>query len=311
MGIADLAPDAPGLRESLTPIDARIGEAQQLFAPDQPEAVAPPLRRALAAVDALLTTYSTTHGLPDEQRFNLLHELRIKRVQLNDALVLAEGLRMTATLDAASEPLLSTLSSATVKVRLDNAGGRTPLLLTENTAATSLPGANAKPLAHGSTVFTRTLAFPRGLPVTRPYFSRPNAEQAFYDVSQPDLRLAPSTPPALVITQILEDEGVRLELKAAVTATDASLEAAQVVPPFSVALSPAFGIIKMDARAFSVESFIREQGPNATWKAALSVPKDWQFKLDPATLPLQAGLNGSSESLEGRRRGRFSRTTFS
>ncbi len=297
VGIAGLAPDAPKLREVLTAVDTRIAEAQQLFTADRPEAVAPPLRRALAAVDVLLTAYSTTHDLPDEQRFNLVHELRVKRVQLNDALVLADGLSMTATLDAASQPLLSTLSSATVKVRLDNAGGRTPLLLAENTAATSLPDANAKPLPHGSMVLTRTLASPKGLPVTRPYFSRPNPEQTFYDVSQPDLRLAPSTPPALVITQMVDDDGARLELKAAVTATDASLEAAQVVPPFSVALSPAFGIIRVDAHSFSVESFIREQGPNATWKAGLSTPEGWTFKLDPAALPLEAGLNGSTETL--------------
>ena len=297
VGIASLAPDAPKLREVLTAVDARIGEAQQLFTADRPEAVAPPLRRALVAVDVLLTAYSTTHDIPDEQRFNLVHELRIKRVQLNDALVLTDGLSVTATLDAASKPLLSTLSSATVKVRLENGGGRTPLLLAENTAATSLPDANAKPLAHGSTVLMRTLAFPRGLPVTRPYFSKPNAEQAFYDVSQADLRLAPSTPPALVITQLVDDDGARLELKTAVTATDGSLEAAQVVPPFSVALSPAFGIIRADAHPFSVESFIREEGPNATWKAGLSTPEGWTFKLDPAALPIQAGLNGSSESL--------------
>ncbi len=297
VGIADLAPAAPRLREVLTAVDARIAEAQQLFTAERPETVAPPLRRALAAVDVLLAAYSATHDIPEEQRFNLVHELRIKRVQLNDALVLADGLSLTATLGAGSEPLLSTLSSATVKIRLENGGTRTPLLLAENTAATSLPDANAKPVPHGSTVLTRTLAFPKGLPVTRPYFSRPNPEQAFYDVSQADLRLAPSTPPALVMTQLVDDVGARLELKAVVTATDTSLEAAQVVPPFSVALSPAFGIVREDARPFSVESFIREQGPNATWKADLSVPKDWQFKLDPAALPLQAGLNGSSETL--------------
>ena len=296
-GIADLAPNAPRLREALTAIDTRIGEAQQLFAPDRPEAVAPPLRRALAAVDVLLTGYAASQELPEEQRFNLMHELRIKRVQLNNALVLADSLTMTATLDTASQPLLSTLSSVTVKVRLENGGGRTPLLLPENTLATSMPGANATQLAHGPTLMTRTLSFPQGLPVTRPYFSRPNAEQAFYDISQADLRLAPSTPPALVITQLVDDEGARLELKAAVTATETSLEAAQVVPPFSVALSPAFGIIAVDAHPFSIESFIREQGGNATWKADLSVPEGWKFKLDPAALPIQAGLNGSGEAL--------------
>ena len=295
-GIAVLAPDAPKLREVLTTIDARIGEAQQVFTANRPEAVAPSLRRALAAVDVLLTAYSTSHDIAEEQRFNVMHELRIKRVQLNNALVLADGLTLTATLDNSSKPLLSTISSATVKVRLENGGERTPLLLPE-TPATSLPDANAKPLAHGSTVLTRTLAFPKALPVTRPYFSRPNPEQAFYDVSEADLRLAPSTPPALVMTQMLDDDGARLELKAAVTATDASLEAAQVVPPFSVALSPAFGILPVDARPFPLESFIREQGANVTWKAGLSVPEGWNFKLDPGALPIQAGLNGSSESL--------------
>ncbi len=297
VGIADLDPNAPGLREVLTAVDMRIGEAQQLFTADHPEATAPPLRRALAAIDGLLTAYATSTGLEEQQRFNLVHELRVKRVQLNDALVLADGLRMTATLDASSKPLLSTLQKATINVRLENRGGLTPLLLAENSAVPSLPDANAKPLAGGVTMLSRTLAFPKGLPVTRPYFSRPNSEQAFYDVSQADLRLAPSTPPALVITQLLDDDGARLELRAEVTATDESLEAAQVVPPFSVALSPALGLLHADAHPFSVESFIREQGANATWKAGLSVPEGWQFKLDPAALPLEAGLNGSGDAL--------------
>lgn len=297
VGIAELAPDAPKLREVLTAIDARIGEAQHLFTPDRPEAVAPPLRRALAAVDVLLAAYTKTQDIPQEQRFNLLHELRIKRVQLNDALVLADGLRVTATLAAQSEPLLSTLSAATVKVRFENAGGRTPLLLRQGTAASALPEGDAKKLSAGSTVMTRTLPFPKGLPVTRPYFSRQNPEQAYYDVSEPDLRNAPSTPPALVVTQVLDDDGARLVLKAAVTTTDAALQAAEVVPPFSVALAPAFGIIHVDARPFSVESFVREQGGNAPWKAALSVPKGWEFKPLSGAPPIQHGMSDFGESL--------------
>ncbi len=297
VGIADLAPDAPRLRDVLATIDARITEAQQLFTADHPEAVAPPLRRALAAMDVLLAGDGATSGLPEQQQFNLVHELRVKRVQLNDALVLADGLRMTATLDASSKPLLSTLSKVTINVRLKNGGGRTPLLLSEDTAATSPPNANAQPLAQGATMLTRTLFFPKGLPVTRPYFSRPNPEQAYYDVSQANLRLAPSTPPALVVTQLLNDDGARLELKAEVTATNTSLEAAQVMPPFSVMLTPTLAILRMDARPLAVESFIREQGENATWKAGLSVPDGWKFKLDPAALPLEAGLNGSGDAL--------------
>lgn len=292
-GIAELAPDAPKLREVLSAIDAQVGEAQRLFTPDMPGAVAPSLRRALAALDGLLTAYTAAHELPQEQRFNLLHDLRVKRVQLNDALALADGLRMTAALDPAGEPLLSTLLSAQVKVRLENDGGQTPLLMRDDSQATSQSDADRKLLPHGSTVTTRTFTFPKGLPVTRPYFSRPNSEQAFYDISRPDLRLAPSTPPALVVTQWVDDGGSRVELKAAVTAEAGSLEAAQVVPPFSVAVSPAFSIIRVDDHPFALDSFIREQGVPAPWTAALSVPESWSFKPDPVALPTQAGVNMS------------------
>ena len=48
---------------------------------------------------------------------NVLHELRIKRVQLNNALLLAHGLSFTATLDASSDPLFTSKATARVDRR--------------------------------------------------------------------------------------------------------------------------------------------------------------------------------------------------
>ena len=88
-GIATLAPSAPGLRAALEKIDGQFAEAQRLFDAAKPELTAPPLRMALEALDGVIHELEEERDLPADQKFNVLHELRIKRVQCNNALVLA------------------------------------------------------------------------------------------------------------------------------------------------------------------------------------------------------------------------------
>jgi LmbE family N-acetylglucosaminyl deacetylase len=94
--IADLAPSAPTtLRNALRGIDQEIADAQHLFSPDHIELTAPPLRQALLTLDGLLRELEDpkVDDLPTQEQFNLLHELRVKRVQLNNAVVLALNLQ--------------------------------------------------------------------------------------------------------------------------------------------------------------------------------------------------------------------------
>ena len=56
-----------------------------------PEKTAPLLRDGLKATDALIAKVEAS-GLTAQEKYDLLHELRVKRVQFNDALVQALGI---------------------------------------------------------------------------------------------------------------------------------------------------------------------------------------------------------------------------
>jgi LmbE family N-acetylglucosaminyl deacetylase len=87
--IASLAPGAFS-GDALATVSHDIEEANKKFKPSHIEDVAPPLADALDHVDKLIKTVEEWNG-DAVQKDNALHELRIKRVQLNDALVLALG----------------------------------------------------------------------------------------------------------------------------------------------------------------------------------------------------------------------------
>ena len=86
-GIATLAPDAPlVLREKLL---QTLADLDRLFASATPtEQALTPLHTALTELDSLLAAVQTT-SFDATQKFDLQHELRIKRVQLNRAILLA------------------------------------------------------------------------------------------------------------------------------------------------------------------------------------------------------------------------------
>ena len=127
------------------------------------------------------------------------------------------------------------------------------------------------------------LPYLRGLPATRPYFSRPSLDQPFYDVSDPTLRDAPQTPPPIVAGVILDDQGVQIEIKAIVPApgvADLPPELAArlvpqplvVAPPITVSVPQPAGILPLDK-------------PSLTLPVTLSV-----HAAEPSTCPPAGGV---------------------
>ncbi len=263
-GIATLAPSAPpALKAVLMIIDMKIEEAQKQFDPANLAATAEPLRIALETLD---TVISGTEGstLNPTEKTNLLHELRIKRVQLNNALVLALGLTLRAT---ANGPQFTNASSIDVAATVLNAG---------QSSVTKLDGSfSATPAKINAGVFTRWLGnskflkpgesqdyklkipFPHGVAATKPYFSRPDSEQPFYDISNPALRNAPATPAPLTATVSVlsqsspNDPGVRLQLSAVVASAgvDGTSTPIAFVPPVSVLLDRSTAILRPDEKS--------------------------------------------------------------
>jgi LmbE family N-acetylglucosaminyl deacetylase len=286
-GIATLAPHAPTLRATLQTIDDQIVKAQKLFTPDHPELTAPPLREALKALDTLLIVTTGDPTLPTLEKYNVLHELRIKRVQLNDALVLALGITLQPMPKPARAGQVAAYTtadpSAYANATLHNNGPEplTVLRLDPIAADDDTTHQPQRPLPPGGTVFAEsTIPYRTAPPPTRPYFSRPSIEQPFYDIADPNLRNAPVTPYPLVASAIVEDQGVPLELRAivpdpmtaAITSGGPSTSSnvpipqpAVIVPPVSISLgrtspgqTPAAqsansaGILPLDTNTFSL-----------------------------------------------------------
>ncbi len=254
--LATLTPSpAPTLRPTLEAIDKHLAEAQHLFSPGDLDLTAPPLREALRSLDTLLKQTPDTPA-----NFNLLHELRIKRVQLNNALILAHGLTMTTALTDPSspQPLLTTQTHIAVSTEITNAGAEPVAFdaigLPSILDAKSLyrwPHTRANIPIPPAATRTDKLAsdLNPGLTATGPYFSRPDLAQPFYDLAIPALRNAPATPAPLTASAFLDDQGVELELATTVTEPANPIQPIAVVPRLSLAVEPSIGIVSTERSA--------------------------------------------------------------
>jgi LmbE family N-acetylglucosaminyl deacetylase len=298
-GIATLAPAGETwLRPALKAIDDHAAAAARVFSVDDPEKCAPELRDGLKGVDALIAKVEAS-GLPSIEKTNVLHELRVKRVQFNDALVEALGLRVVARMEPGNPNACSTDLTpecvAHVTTKVVNNGKITVGLVSNYLSPT---GASTKPertWGEGVTVEpgkTRDSSFEEEQrnnshephlvirdQTTRPYFTRKDIEQPYYDVSDPALRLAPQTPPESLWVRASYD-GVPLLMGQVVLApknndndVDRPME---VIPSLSVAIWPAAGIIPLTEKSFvvSVEARNDEQrGLSGTTR--LELPQGW------------------------------------
>jgi LmbE family N-acetylglucosaminyl deacetylase len=301
-GIASLAPDASSalrvlLKTNLAGIDTSIANAQAAFTADHPEGTAPRLREAFLLLDGLIKEVEKS-ALPAQQKFDVLHELRVKRVQCNDALILAHGLTLEAKV-ASGQSLLTTQTSVAIDARTAFTGNE-PVHLKSLTLVA--PGTNATvPQPGSSALDAHTPAFAHlnfavahGLPATRPYFSRPNLEQPFYDIADPALRNAPATPSPLTVLAMLDDEGVEIQLAATVAypagAKDSLIapndmrsgEPVSVVPPVSIALPTSSGVLPIDRRSFRLSYTALTVNPDDAPQLRLEAPTLWTYTLPPS-----------------------------
>jgi LmbE family N-acetylglucosaminyl deacetylase len=252
-GIADLAPDAPPtLRTQLESIANNIATATHNFNPNTPATIAPPLANALQTCDALIDQISKTSIDPTEKA-NLLHELRIKRVQLNDALVLALGIHLDVTAPSVQDNLTA---GAAPPVHITLSADSPDQLLYSHTVILDDQGKTAsRPARLRAIVDYRSESFPlngaltKDIPldpigtedITRPYFFRNAIEQPAYELIDPNLRNSPSSPPALTAEAYIDftglgpQMGVRLVLGRIV---HSGPQPVSIVPPVSVASAP-------------------------------------------------------------------------
>jgi hypothetical protein len=305
-GIASLAPEvADKFRPLLEKIDQQIAEAQRLFDPAKPELTAPPLRLALSAVDSFLHELEdpNVNDLPPAETYNLLHELHIKRVQLNNALVLAYGVELDAKSDNPSifahnaAPTTADISvsvphaCALSRLWLQNAAGaafqnegaqaRHSIELTEKPLREDLIAANKQnPF---DTAFT-------GI-VTKPYFYRKGIEQPIYDLLDPSLRDAPQSPPAFTTFAEVSCVGTKLQLGRVVHFAYEDKHRVDIVPNLDVLISPRVRVLPTGIQTFSITARDQSFGSRAyltdLCAPAGCVSKRAQFGKDPRSFSYQ------------------------
>lgn len=321
-GIAELARDgdAAFLSAGLAEVNAAVLEASARFDAARPSRAAPALaagfKRLLALIDEVRRS-----RLPDASKHDVLHELEIKRVQFNDALAQALGLSIAATVTPDREPgaRMSAFGgdpetfrvaipgqTFTVNVRVVNQG---PL-------AASLERVELE--SHGRTLVARSglrtdlqrapsehrleVALPPDTPLTRPYFTRPHIEQAWYDIADEKQfgRPFPPYPLAAWVHVVYEGAPVRLGQYVQTVKRVAGLgtvyEPLVAGPAIGVSISPRHGVVPLETERIPVTAVVQSnvKGP-AKGTVRLELPEGWRS--DPPSAAFATTLDGEAQSL--------------
>ena len=310
-GLAELAPSASAtlkaaIKTNLAGLDRQVAAAALAHDPARPDVAANRLGEGLAGLDAFIKTVegAKPESLAANERFNLLHELRIKRAELNNALVLALGLtfspRLVAAQPAFGDPA-QLVANEPLRVEPNLAGSRPVQFAVTGIALEAAPGLlSTVPVTATNLTLSQSVA---AVPApTRPYFSRRNLEQPFYDVTDPDLRNAPATPAPLVEAIRLTYQGATVEMRAAVLPPAAPPAQAQIsapvaspmqlaaVPAISMQLVPSVGIVPLTTAStdrIALTGIVRANVPATSGSLRLQLPPGW--KAESSNAPAAPG----------------------
>jgi hypothetical protein len=314
-GIATLAPDEKiFLRQDLVRIDELVRQAMAVYKIDKPERTAPLLHDGLRATDNLITKVEAS-SLTAREKYDVLHELQIKRTQFNDAIVEALGLTIRAQVASGHEsdgPFTrfgdggDTFVTAVpgqnfgVQVRVAN-GSSVPVKITEakleSTAGatfTQTPSEAGKSIAEGQTEnLSYKVTLPPDAKLSQPPFSRPGIEQAYYDVADPAMRNASLPLPALTAWITADYDGVAVRFGQVVqtlhriTGQGTVYEPLIVAPAISVQVSPAAGVVPLTEKTLTVTATVKSNVKGAAaGTVRLVLPTGWSATPEQAEFKL-------------------------
>jgi len=326
-GIASLAPasEAATLKPALEHISALVDQATTTFSAAQPEKIAPILAQGLAATNALIAQVDAS-SMPATAKDDVNFELKVKQVQFNDALTEALGLTVTATVASARTPgeeILGGFGGAqptfqiaipgqkfAVQVHVADSG--TAAVQLASVALTGPAGedwqftpssAPGQALAPASATDARIdVAVPQNAASTRPYYSRPNIGQSYYNIDQPQYIDLPNMPYPLAAWAHFAYHGVPFELGHLVetvkkvngpgTVTNPLI----VAPAISVTLPKKAGIVPLKTKSFPLSVTIHSNVKGAaSGTVQLQLPAGWTST--PETATFHTAHDGQDEPL--------------
>lgn len=323
MGLAALAngTDAAFLPAALGKINAAVEEAIAKFSGASPERCAPALAQGMTDTAALISVVEKSNLSPDS-KFDLLHELNIKRVQFNNALAEALGLSVAASVapDQEPNPRMAQFLGDPETFRVANPGqtisvkvhavvqSETVVSLeklsvesTNGPAWTVAPPQDLQPTKTGADL-KFTVKVPDNATFTRPYFSRPDIEQSYYDIAEPQFLNQPLPPYPLAAWAYWNFNGAAIRVGQIVQTVKrvnglgTVLEPLIVAPAIGIAIEPRFGIVPLDATSFTVKTMIHSnvKGP-ASGTVRLDLPGGWTS--EPLTAPFSTTQDGEDRGV--------------
>ncbi|HEX4748151.1 MAG TPA: PIG-L family deacetylase [Bryobacteraceae bacterium] len=327
LGIATLAQggDQEFLTAGLRKINASVEQAIANFSAPHPEKTAPALASGLKQTTALLAEVERSN-LSAESKYNIRHELEIKRVQFNDALAEALELSVAATVAPETEPnpmmamfigdpdtfrmaipgqkfgvKLHVVNQSAQPVTLAKASVES-YMQPQSWPVSAINSTAGKQIQNDQPLDIRfSVTVPNQVEFTRPYFTRPNIEQSYYDIRDERFLSRPLAPYPLAAWADFEFDGAPIRVGEyvqtvqRVTGEGAVYEPLAVGPAISVAIAPQAGIVPLDAKSFPVTAVVHSnvKGP-AQGAVKLQLPPGWTS--EPGTAKFSTAADGQDAS---------------
>jgi hypothetical protein len=310
------------LTRELGSINAIVEDALHHYSVADPSAIAPSLALGLKTTNELVDEVNACQ-LSDDAKYNVLHELKVKQAEFNDALVLSLGISMNASVTQEHPPsgpfarfmgdrptfqmaipgqhfpvLVHLAEASAVPLKIDKVS-----LEMEGASGSSIQasGPASGQLDGGAILNTRfEVQVPENAAYTKPYFDRPGLEQPYYDVLVPADRGKPLAPYPLTARVSASYEGVSIELSEVVQTIAREVGPGVVFhpmpigPAISVTMLQSAGIVPLGQQSFPVSVRIHSnvKGP-AEGSLHLDLPPGW--KSNPATAPFSFAQDGQEQ----------------
>jgi LmbE family N-acetylglucosaminyl deacetylase len=318
-GIASLAHgDDAFLESGLAEIQNHIEKATSAFDPAAPDKVAPDLHDGYVATKQLIEAVNTSH-LSEDDKANVNAELQRKLEQFNTALADALGLKIDALATAEGSIKQATLfspgvddtpaavtpgSDVFVRLHLLNATATQPKgpklvktwIVSRVDAAAGVDQIAAPKMDATTTDGLFRVNIAKTAAGTRPYFSRPSTEQAYYTINDPRWLNDSFAPYPLEGWAEFDYNGVPVQIGQVVQTVHrvegiGSVENPLVIAPgISVGIHPGAGAVPLGASDFALAATLHSNLAGPTEGALhLSLPPGWTSTPTEAVFRLKMG----------------------
>jgi LmbE family N-acetylglucosaminyl deacetylase len=324
-GIGSLVPNEPdSLKNGLAEIARLADQASSQYRPDQPQAIAPVLADGLRATRSLIGQASGS-SLAEPGKSDVLFELNVKQNQFENVLAESLGLSLQASVlpdkepQGVRNPFASVTPTFTVGIPGQTFGVQVELLNQSpdpvSVDAVSLEASDGKdwkianPAVPPKSVAGRaqaqakfTVTVPPDSTLTRPYFTRPDEEQPYYDLTDPRYQNLSFAPYPLAAHVKVSYHGVPVTLSQVVQ-TMQRIPSLGIVaqpllvgPAISVTLSPAAGAVPVGAQSFEFSCTVHSnvKGP-AEGTLRLELPAGWRSS--PESAAFNMARDGEDQSI--------------